>query len=426
MIEKLLDSLYRSRVFNGCIVVAQGDSIIFNKSWGYANFKDSIQFSINTSSDGGSLAKTFTALTVRRLAASGLINLDDDVSKYLPQYPYPGTRIADLITHNTGGLPDYEYYFSKLDDTTVLTNQLILEILSKFNPPLHDPTRKSFNYDNAAMDVAALIIEKVTGKTFGQVLSEFYFAPLQMHSSFIRPALLSPINKSRAIGYKWDHDTLALHDIVDREGFYGGGNIHFTTLDLCKWGQAFYNDSFHRAVRMDLNRTVKTGNKVSGLNSLNLYYAKEKNAFYYWGNVYGFYSHLYFDTGRKFTIAFMTNTTLPYSLRQPLASVLVEIMETGGYDKRHFQNPSYLLLQAKDCLPGTYVSGNGDTLRIWRGKSIVHIQKNDDLRYNLFIVDAVTAYAPGLDVWIGLTRERNDTVLHFNSVFTQSDFKKVK
>jgi CubicO group peptidase (beta-lactamase class C family) len=81
LIRQLLDSLYHAKVFNGAIVVAEGDSIIFSRGYGYANFEDSIPFTVNTTSDGGSLAKTFTVIALRRMAEAGLINLDDEVTK---------------------------------------------------------------------------------------------------------------------------------------------------------------------------------------------------------------------------------------------------------------------------------------------------------------------------------------------------------
>ena len=61
VIGQLIDSLYQVTIFNGAIVIAEGDSIIFSKGYGYADFNDSVLFTPTTLSDGGSLAKTFTA-----------------------------------------------------------------------------------------------------------------------------------------------------------------------------------------------------------------------------------------------------------------------------------------------------------------------------------------------------------------------------
>jgi CubicO group peptidase (beta-lactamase class C family) len=425
LIEQLLDSLHKARIFNGAIVITDGDSILFSKGYGYANFKDSIPFTENTVSDGGSLAKTFTVITLRQLEQQGKITLTDPVTKYLPLYPYPATLVLDLVTHNAGGIPDYDYFFSKISDTTILTNELILSLLSKFKPALRDSTKQSFNYENCGMDLAVLIIEKITGKTFQQVLSEFYLSPLNMRSTAVRPPYRSQMNKDRAVGYVWKNDSLISHDIVDREGFYGGGNVHFTTTDLCKWGQSFYRDKFHDAVIKEGSRPARVGGKISALNQLNWYYAKNKKAVYYWGNVYGFYSHLYHNDEKKFSIAFMTNTTLPYALRQPLAASLAEIMETGDYDKKHFQLPDYIEMKNSDTILGNYLSNNADSIHIFRAGNMLRIQRNNELRYNVFIVDPVTGYVPGLDAWIEFSKENERLILHWNSVFLQEKLVKI-
>ena len=140
----------------------------------------------------------------------------------------------------------------------------------------------------------------------------------------------------------------------------------------------------------------------------------------------GFYSHLYHDDEKKFTIAFMTNTTLPYSLRQPLAASLVEIMESGNYSKEHFDLPAQLLIKDTAGFLGLYKTGNGDSIHFFQGTHHLHVQRNNDLRYNAFIVDSVTAYAPGIDAWIWFSTQDNKHILHWNSVFQTEQASKSK
>ena len=425
VIEKLLDSLYEAKIFNGAIVVAEGDSIIFSKGYGYANFKDSILFTPETLSDGGSLAKTFTAAALWKLQMQGSLSLKDPVQKFLPLYPYPTTSILDLITHNTGGLPDYDYFFPFISDTSILTNNTMLTILGHEKPSLADESRQSFNYENCGIDLAALLIEKVTGKKYQQVLSEFFFHPLRIDSTRVRPPMLADIKASRAIGYQWENDSLVSNDIQDREGFYGSCNLHFTTLDLCKWGSSFYNGRLHDDIRKEGDQPGMIAGKQTGLTKLNWYYAKDKKAFYYWGNVSGFYSHLYHDDEKKFTIAFMTNTTLPFPLRQPLATALAEIMEYDNYDRTLFRLPSYLAIKNTDEIFGFYQTEKGDSIHVFRSSNGIHIQRSKGLRYNMYIQqDDITGYVPGIDAWIGFTKENSKLVLHWNSVFLKETARK--
>ena len=416
-IQELLDSLYTAKIFNGAIVIAQGDSIEFSKGYGYANFRDSIPFTVNTAGDGGSLAKTFTAAALWKLQSQGKINLTDSVQRFLPQFPYSNITVLDLITHNAGGLPGYDFFFPKISDSSILTNELMLSILGKYKPPLLDPERQSFNYENTGIDLAALIIEKVTRKSYQQILSEYFFQPLNMTASYVRPPSLDKMEAHRAIGYAYKNDSLVLHDIANREGFYGSCNLHFTAVDLCKWGQSFYQTGINNDIIKIARRLAQIGGKPSGLDMLNWYYVNNKNAFYYWGNVFGFYSHLYHDDEKKFTIAFITNTTLPYSLRQPLAKALVEIMETGKFEKQQFTLGDLVTIKDVENIRGIYRSNNGNNIKITGNKTLLHIQRNEELRYNLYIVDSVTGYAPGIDAWINFTKEDDRAVLIWKSVF---------
>jgi CubicO group peptidase (beta-lactamase class C family) len=425
VIHQLLDSLHQEKLFNGAIVIAENDSIIFSAGYGYANFSDSIPFTIHTVADGGSLAKTLTAWMLRKLHASKKIDLKKDVQEYLPEYPYPNTTVEDLVSHNAGGLPGYDYFFPKISDTAVLTNEGMLKLLQRFRPPLTDSLHTGFNYENCGIDLAALIIEKVTGKKYEQVLSEMVFVPLGMNATKIRPARLAGMDKNRAIGYDWKNDSLVIHDIADREGFYGSCNLHFTTADLCKWGQSFYKGNLHQDIRQYNETPAIVGGRKSGLNQLNWYYTSSKEAFYYWGNVYGFYSHLYHDDKRHFTIAFMTNTTLPYALRQPLTAALTEIMESGNYRKELFDLPAYLTLNKTDDLAGRFVTGGGDSTHIYPEGNMLHLKLNDGLRYNVYLVDSITAYVPGLEAWLGLSRSSDTLALHWNSIFSEQLFKRM-
>jgi len=417
IIQDLLDSLYKENIFNGAIVVADGEAVILSKGYGYTNFKDSVPFTVNTPGDGGSLAKTFTTAALWKLQVLGKINLNDSVQKFLPEYPYANTTVLDLLTHGAGGLPGYDFFFSKINDSTILTNEMMASLLGKYKPPLLDSTKTSFNYENTGIDLAALIIEKITGKGYQQVLSELFFQPLNMNATYVRPPNLADINLKRAVGYARRNDSLVLHDIADREGFYGSCNLHFTTADLCKWGQSFYEKDLNKDIPKEAAEPAKISGKSSGLNRLNWYYANNKKAFYYWGNVFGFYSHLYHDDEKKFTIAFITNTTLPYSLRQPFASALAEIMETGKYEKQQFILPDLIPIKDPGSFCGTYRSGAGNDIVISGNKDLLHIQRNDELRYNLYIVDSVTAYAPGIDAWINFTKQQNRTLLLWNTIF---------
>lgn len=400
-IEQLLSDLYQKHLFNGAIVIGEKGKIIFSKGYGYANFPDSVSFTSSTASDGGSNAKTLTATCVLLLAEEGKLKLNDPVQRYLPTYPYPNTTVWNLITHSVGGLPDYDYFFEQAPDTAIVTTSLNLEILNKNKPALNYTPGTNFYYDNVGFDLAALVVERVSGKSYYEFLKERIFNPLKMDSTFVRPARFANWQKNRTIGYRFQNDSMQLHDIADREGFYGGCNIWFTAADLYRWGESFYN---HPLLNNDVIGKVSSKVLIDGKPSqvrLGAWYVgKTKTAFYYWGNVAGFYSWVYWDKEKQFTIAFMTNTTMPQWTRPLLTSALVNIMN---------KDPYLPVVEPKaDALDRNNLSQIAGTYEIQKiGKATISVQGtkavlkvNDGMEYQMHLVDRKTFYIPGYDPWI--------------------------
>ena len=98
--------MHKQNLLNGCVLVTEGNDIIFNDCFGFANFekKDSLQVDSRFRLCGLSLQ--MTAMSVMILESKGLLGFNDDISKYLPELPYKGITIRHCLQH-IGGLPDY-------------------------------------------------------------------------------------------------------------------------------------------------------------------------------------------------------------------------------------------------------------------------------------------------------------------------------
>jgi len=400
-IEQLISDLYQKHLFNGAIVVGEKGKIIFSKGYGYADLTDSIPFTPNTPSDGGSNAKTFTATSILLLAEEGKLKLNDPVQRFLPNYPYPNTTVWNLITHSVGGLPDYDYFFEQASDTAIVTTSLNLEILKKNKPALNYPPGTNFYYDNVGFDLAALVAEKVSGKNYYEFLKERIFVPLKMNSSFVRPARFSNWQKNRTPGYKFENNSLRLNDIADREGFYGGCNIWFSAADLYQWGQSYYDHPvLSKALINKISSTVFINRKTSHVRLGAWYAGKTKTAFYYWGNVAGFYSWVYWDKEKQFTIAFMTNTTMPQWTRPLLTSAMINIMSKDSFSP--IVEPYADSLDRKNLseIAGIYeIKGIGRAKISVQGTKVI-LKVNNGMEYRMHLVDKKTFYVPGYDPWI--------------------------
>ncbi len=428
LIENLISNLYKKHLFNGAIVVGQKGRILFSRGFGYANFSDNLPFTPLTAADGGSNAKTFTATSILLLAEEGKLKLDDPVQQYLPDYPYPHTTVWNLITHSVGGLPDYDYFFREAPDTAIITTMLNLSIISKIKPPLAYAPHTNFYYDNVGFDLAALVVERVTGISYGQFLKKKFFNPLKMDSSFIRPALFSNWKQDRTIGYRYQNDSLRLFDIADREGFYGGCNIWFTATDLYRWGESFTrNDLISNSLFKKATSPVFINGKRSYVRLGAWYAGKSTNAFYYWGNVAGFYSWVYWDRNNQFTIAFMTNTAMPQWVRPQVTSALINIMEGKPYlpiTATQAELPDRTNLEQ---ITGAYeIKHLGKVLISVQGANVI-LEMPGGMEYRMHLVDRETFYIPGLDPWIsfGSLKAGKFQTLYWNSTVLQTTGNRV-
>lgn len=427
LIDRLLSELYKKHLFNGAIVTGQNGKIIFSKGYGYANFQDSIPFTPETTADGGSNAKTLTAASILLLGNEGKLKLTDPVQQYLPNYPYQNTTVWNFITHSVGGLPDYNYFFRQATDSDTVTTAMNIDILNKNKPTLAYLPNTNFYYDNVGFDIAALIVEKVTGKSYYQFLKEKIFDPLKMNSSFVRPARFSNWN-NRTLGYRYRNDSLQLYDIADREGFYGGCNIWFTAKDLYHYGESFYDHPvFPDSTIKQVTSTVFINGKQSKVRLGAWYQGKAKNAFYYWGNVAGFYSWVYWDREKKFTISFMTNTNMPQWLRPLLTSALVDIMTNKTF--LHFKEPKRSIIDRNHLtqVAGFYELEQLGKIKITVSGSIVNMKLNNGMEYWMHLVDKGSFYVPGFDPWISFGSLKGDKFqnIYWNSTVLQTEGKRV-
>src|SRR5882757_3002632 len=140
----------------------------------------------------GSVSKTFTATLVLRLAAQGKLGLDDPISKYLPgllPYPEPIT-IRQLLQH-TSGLPrdlapQYTWTTLAEIDTERFVHFGEVEAINDSTvQPLLFPPGTNWSYSNTGFNVLALLVEKLTGRRFEQVLADWITGPLRLRDTFL-------------------------------------------------------------------------------------------------------------------------------------------------------------------------------------------------------------------------------------------------
>jgi CubicO group peptidase (beta-lactamase class C family) len=172
-----------------------------------------------------------------QLRDQGILELDDPVSRFFPNYPR-GSEITleHLLTH-TSGVPNYTalpaFHTWKAEPHT--TDDLIARFADL---PLEFDPGAGFSPSNAGYFLAGAIVERVTGMPYGEYVEKKVFAPAGMNASTFGDAYASG---AQARGHVWnDEEILDPPDAIDMSVFGGAGGLVSTPLDLVQWDRALY------------------------------------------------------------------------------------------------------------------------------------------------------------------------------------------
>lgn len=229
------DSVLKSRGFNGGMVVAKKGTIVF-EAYNHTTIPGNMpDITDSTSLHIASISKTFTAMAVLKLWQDGACNIDDEFSKYFPSFNYPGVTVRNLLSHRSG-LPNYVHFMENMgwDKKVAITNEAVLNFLvtRKAEIPNIGTPNRSFTYCNTNFALLALLIEKLSGKKYGDYLQQTFFTPLQMKHTFV----YSEADSGRTI-LSYDYRGRAIPmNFLDK--VYGDKNVYSTPRDLLTWDQA--------------------------------------------------------------------------------------------------------------------------------------------------------------------------------------------
>lgn len=187
MAERAFDEMYKSQNLNGVVLYAEGEQVLFKKAYGWRNLvkqKDSIR--LDDQFQLASVSKMFTAEAVMLLYSRGLLDYDDDITKYLPEFPYQGITIRNLLNHRSG-LSRYETLADERwpDRGVPVGNDDIIKLYAEYKPDPYNLPDVTFHYTNVNYALLASIVEKVSGQHFEDFMREQVFLPLGMEHSYI-------------------------------------------------------------------------------------------------------------------------------------------------------------------------------------------------------------------------------------------------
>jgi len=272
-LDSLLSNLYNNKEFNGNILASENDTIIFKKSYGYADINSKRKLNTETIFELASVTKQFTAMGIYLLNKEGKLSLSDTISKYIPELSeYKGITIKNLLTH-TGGLPDYISLTGKYwDNSKIITNDYVLNLFKEKHPKIRFKPNEKWEYSNTGYLILASIIERVSGMTYENYLKKMIFKPLKMKNTFVYQRRYNPKKVDNyANGYIFSDSLKKMvtpdelgkdHYVVALDGVVGDGMVNTTLVDLYKWDKALLGNSFiNEKDKKQIFSSYKTNNE---------------------------------------------------------------------------------------------------------------------------------------------------------------------
>jgi len=266
-VDVFIDSFARKNNFNGTILISKDAKISYKKSFGFANFQFKVPNTVETKYKVASITKAFTSVLVLQLYEQGKIDLNKTIRTYLPDYKGEAgdkVKVVHLLTATSGiynmdagttmesvlknGLPQYQKPYTSD------------EMLAKFcSGALVREAGKEFDYNNADFIILGKIIEKISGKTFQENLSEKLLLPLGMKNTGML-AQQNVIDKLADTYFYRDDIKALVNDLpVYTENWYASGAMYSTADDLLKFTDALFAKKLLKQSTLDLMFTSGLG-----------------------------------------------------------------------------------------------------------------------------------------------------------------------
>ncbi len=265
-LEKEIDSLFVSlnadNKFNGNVLIAEQGKPIYEKSFGYADFRNKQLLSSASVFELASCSKQFTAFAIALLEHQKKLHYSDDITRFLPELKaYKGITIDQLV-HHTSGLPDYMQLFDSLwDKQKIANNDDLVRMLVRYHPPLEFESGTKYEYSNTGYALLASVIEKASGKSYGVYLEQYIFKPLKMTHTLVYNRRYQPkkvANYAYDFFYDDEHSQFVSSDSIPElaqlyylDGISGDGTVNTTARDLLIWDRALYTSRLLPQAKMD-------------------------------------------------------------------------------------------------------------------------------------------------------------------------------
>ncbi|NVK53525.1 MAG: serine hydrolase [Flavobacteriaceae bacterium] len=263
-IDKLLTEKFKTNETGVAALVAKNGKVIYRKAFGKANLELDVNMTPENIFEVGSITKQFTAVSILMLLEQGKLKLDDEITKFIPDYPTQGKKITvhHLLTHTSG----IKSYTSMSSFGSVMTkHESPLKFIDFFkNEPMDFDPGEEYRYNNSGYFILGYIVEKVSGISYPKFIEKNIFKKIAMNSSYYGSH--TKLIKNRAAGYQKRGGAYSNAQYISLTLPYAAGSIMSNVDDMLKWQKAIRNNTFVKKetiAKAFKNYTLNNGKKIN-------------------------------------------------------------------------------------------------------------------------------------------------------------------
>ncbi|PKI16806.1 serine hydrolase domain-containing protein [Colwellia sp. 12G3] len=307
--DKVLASFVDAKGPGAAAIVSQHGKILYKGALGMANIELKVPLKTDSIFRLGSITKQFTAAAIVMLAEQGKLSIDDDIHKYVPDFPTEEqvVTIANLLSH-TSGIANYtedEHIWNKLIPTETTLDEMLIEF-AKHPMPLK--TGEAMRYSNTGYVLLGKIIEVASKKSYPDFIEQDIFAKLGMKNSHFGG---SQLITNRASGYSRTELGVVNAAPINMMWPHGAGSLLSTVDDLNIWfnalrsGTLISKTSYKKMVTPFLLNDKSSSDYGFGLGVYNI---NKYKAIGHGGGIHGFVTHAFYIPEKDLYVAVLNNS----------------------------------------------------------------------------------------------------------------------
>jgi CubicO group peptidase (beta-lactamase class C family) len=418
LVDNIFKSATKERSPGVAVLLSRDGEIIYENVFGYADIGNKVPVTAVTKFRIGSITKQFIAAAILKLQEDGKLNVNDTLSEFIPDF-LRGNEVTvhHLLTHTSGihsftNRPNFMKYA-----TMSISTEAMIDTIKNFEYDF-DPG-ESYQYNNSGYFILGYIIEKVSGKEYGEYLKVTFFEPLGMSSTGVHGPLLLLDNE--ATGYSLEGGILKKAINWDMTNAGGAGALYSTVHDLYTWNEALFNGKVlsDESLKAAFTPVVLNNNKkpegVEYGYGWGFYKIRGLDFTAHSGGLHGFLSFLARQPENNITIVVLCNSTPPPEGINPgnngnlIAEYLLweDMEKQSSYSTDTSVNVSLL----KDYT-GRYNYGRGAVLIVTLEDSSLYAQLTGQAKYQIFPSSENEFHWKVVEASIKFIKDENGKVTH--------------